>query len=200
MRNFTLITVLLFCSLRCVSFAVSKFQTAEVLPGKEVTLLCSNFSSSLSQIIWFRVTKGSEPSCVSFMFKPHEPATFCHRFQNGKFETSTNISTVFLKIKQVNLSDSGLYFCGYYVSGNPVIVDATHLEVQDVFDVITKLLSMILGGVTLFLIMIIICLAVKIKKLQKAHVEELNLQKTESQSSDELNYAAVTFRPKTERN
>ena len=43
---------------------------------------------------------------------------------------SSNISTVFLKIKHVNSSDSGLYFCGYYNSRNPVICDATHLEVQ----------------------------------------------------------------------
>lgn len=64
------------------------------------------------------------------MFKPHEPASFCTGFQNGKFEMSTNLSTVFLKIKQVDLLDSGLYFCGFKIHSNPVIVEATDLVVQ----------------------------------------------------------------------
>lgn len=64
------------------------------------------------------------------MFKPHEPASFCTGFQNGKFEMSTNLSTVFLKIKQVDLLDSGLYFCGFKIDRSPVIVEATDLVVQ----------------------------------------------------------------------
>lgn len=64
------------------------------------------------------------------MFEPHEPASFCAGFQNGKFEMSTNLSTVFLKIKQVDLLDSGLYFCGFKMDRSPVIVEATYLVVQ----------------------------------------------------------------------
>ncbi|XP_039677617.1 uncharacterized protein LOC120572385 [Perca fluviatilis] len=200
MRNFTLMTVLLLCCLSWISVSVSESQTVEVQPGEDVTLLCSNFSSTPSQIYWFRAVKRSQPRCVSFMFEAPEPATLCDGFQNGKFEMTSNMSAVFLKIKQVNSSDSGLYFCGYIITKNLVIVDATYLEVQDVFDGITKLMSGILGALTAFLAMIIICQAVKIKKLQKAHIEERNLQQTESLGSDDLNYAAVTFRPKTERN
>ncbi|XP_067435992.1 uncharacterized protein [Thunnus thynnus] len=200
MRNFISTTALLLCILSWISVSVSEFYTVDVQPGEDVTLLCSNFSSVPSQIFWFRVVKRSKPHCISSMFKPLEPASFCEGFQNGKFEMRSNISTFFLKIKQLDLTDSGLYFCGYYVSKNPIIVSATYLEVQGESDGITKLMSVILGGLTILLVMIIIGLVVKIRKFQTAHVEELNPHQTESQDSDDLNYAAVTFQLKDTRN
>lgn len=113
-----------------ISVSVSDSQTFEVQSGEEVTLLCSNYSSSPTEIFWFRVTKRSELHCICSMSQPHEPASFCTGIQSGKFEMSTNISTVFLKIKQVDLLDSGLYFCGTYLSNYAVIVHATNVEVQ----------------------------------------------------------------------
>uniref|UniRef100_A0A3P9BIN2 Ig-like domain-containing protein n=1 Tax=Maylandia zebra TaxID=106582 RepID=A0A3P9BIN2_9CICH len=183
----TLLTdVLLPC--RWISVSVSDSQTFEVQSGEEVTLLCSNYSSSPTEIFWFRVTKRSELHCICSMSQPHEPASFCTGIQSGKFEMSTNISTVFLKIKQVDLWDSGLYFCGTYLSNYAVIVHATNVEVQDVFDGLPKMMSVVLGALTVFLIVAVIYLAAKIKHLQKGIF---------SQSSDP-DYAAVTFHPKTE--
>ncbi|XP_030578687.1 immunoglobulin superfamily member 6-like [Archocentrus centrarchus] len=196
MRNFDWLTVFFLCSLSWISVSVSDSQTLEVHSGEEVTLLCSNFSSSPTQIIWFRVTKGSRVHCITSLFKPHEPASFCTGFENGNFEMSTNISTVFLKIKQVDLLDSGLYFCGWKFSNNPVIVDATYLVVQDMFERFTSVVSVILAVLTVLLIAVTVCLAVKIKKLHKAHAEEQNPQQEERQSSEHLDYAAVTFHPK----
>ncbi|XP_027144011.1 uncharacterized protein LOC109140675 isoform X2 [Larimichthys crocea] len=199
MRSFTLITALLLCSLSWISVSASESQTVEVQPGQEVTLLCSNFSSVPTQILWFKLVNRTQPCCISHMFNPHEPATFCPGFQNEKFEMRSNISTVFLKIKQVDLSDSGLYFCGYYISRDPVIVDATYLEVQE-FDGVKNLMSVTLAALTAFLVMVVICLAVKIKKLQNACAEERNPQQTESPTADDLNYATVTFHQNTKRN
>ncbi|XP_062301039.1 uncharacterized protein LOC134006006 [Scomber scombrus] len=198
MRNFTLTTALLLCSLSWIS--ASEFFTVDVQTGEEVTLLCSNFSSAPTQIFWFRVVKrSSEPHCISFIFQSFMPASFCEGFQNDKFEMSTNLSTIFLKIKQVNLTDSGLYFCGYKISKSPVIVSATYLEVQE-SGVILMLTSVILGGLTTVLVMVIIGLLLKIRKRKTAHIEELNLHQTESPECNDLNYAAVTFHPKDGRN
>ncbi|XP_031592163.2 uncharacterized protein LOC116317516 [Oreochromis aureus] len=193
MRNFDSLIVLLVCSLSWIPVS----QPLEVQSEKEVTLLCSNFSSSPTQIFWFRVTNRAKLTCIAVMFKPHEPASFCDGFQNGKFEMSTNISTVFLKIKQVDLLDSGLYFCGYKIQKSTVIVEATDLVVQDTFIGLPNVMSVILGVLTVFLITVIVCLAVKIKKLQKAHTGEENL-KQQRQISELPHNGAVTFRPDTE--
>nr|XP_046236575.1 uncharacterized protein LOC124054518 [Scatophagus argus] len=194
MRN--LIIALLLCSLSWISVSDSESKIVKVQSGEEVTLLCSNFSSAPTQMLWFTLVNRSQPQCVSFMFTALEHASFCGGFENGKFEMRSNLSTLFLKIKQVDLFDSGLYFCGYYLGGHPVIISTTYLEVQEVFDGITQLMSVILGSVVIFLGTIVICLTVKIKKLQKAHAEEQNQQ----QAEDELNYATVSFHPKPKRN
>uniref|UniRef100_A0A4W6D5I4 Ig-like domain-containing protein n=1 Tax=Lates calcarifer TaxID=8187 RepID=A0A4W6D5I4_LATCA len=199
MRNFTLMSGLLLLSLSWISISVSEFHTVEVQPGEEVTLLCTNFTSSPTLIIWFRVVKLLKPSCISTIYTSSRPASFCDGFQNDRFEVTSNSSTVFLKIRKVDSSDSGLYFCGYHITSNPVIVGATYLEVQVFLVGVTKM-SVILGGLTVFLALVIVGLIVKIKKLQKAHVGEKNPQQAENLGSDELNYATVTFRPKKSRN
>ncbi|XP_037614591.1 uncharacterized protein LOC119481567 isoform X1 [Sebastes umbrosus] len=127
MRSFTLITALLLCSLSSVSGSES--QTVKVQSGDEVTLTCNNISSGQTQTDWFRVINRTKPSCISSMYWFDDEASFCVGFQN-RFEMSSNISTVFLKIKRVDFSDSGLYFCGFYVAPHTVIADATHLIVQ----------------------------------------------------------------------
>uniref|UniRef100_A0A4W6D5H2 Ig-like domain-containing protein n=1 Tax=Lates calcarifer TaxID=8187 RepID=A0A4W6D5H2_LATCA len=117
-----------FQSHGCIS--VSESQTVEVQSGEEATLLCSNFTTSPSQIIWFRLTNRTQPRCISSIYTATDPASLCSGVQEGKYEMRSNISTVFLKMKDVDSSDSGLYFCGYYISRHPVIVSATYLKVQ----------------------------------------------------------------------
>ncbi|XP_008285396.1 T-cell surface glycoprotein CD8 beta chain-like [Stegastes partitus] len=199
MRNSALATVLLLHSLGWISVLAAEFRYVEAQPGENVTLLCSNFSNVPTHIIWHRAVKRSKFSCVSSMFKASEPDRLCEGVQRGKFEMTSNMSTVFLSIKHVDLSDSGLYFCGYMLSKNPVVVDATNLEVQDVLEGLTKLMSVILGALTVFLATVTVCLAVKIKKLLKAHAEEQEPRQMERKESDDLNYASVTFIPKPER-
>uniref|UniRef100_A0A8C7XSE2 Immunoglobulin V-set domain-containing protein n=1 Tax=Oryzias sinensis TaxID=183150 RepID=A0A8C7XSE2_9TELE len=46
-----------------------------------------------------------------------------------RFLMTSNITHVFLNIKSVNFSDSGLYFCGHKNGASAVIFGATHLLV-----------------------------------------------------------------------
>ncbi|XP_039677614.1 uncharacterized protein LOC120572382 [Perca fluviatilis] len=208
MRSFTLITALLLCSLSWISVSASESHTVEVQSGGDVTLMCSNISSVITQTEWFRVINRTKPSCVSSMYGSDGKPSFCDGFQNG-FEMSSNISTVFLKIKRVDLSDSGLYFCGIYIEGHSVIAGATHLKVQtdeSDFGVDVKTeeesdgIIVILGVLTVFFMIAVIVLSVKNRKLQKAAKEELHPERNKNVGSDDLNSAALRFLPNTIRN
>lgn len=113
-----------------ISASNSGFHTVEVQPGEGVTLLCSNFSNYPSHIVWFKLANRPNISCISHMWSSTDNALFYDGFQNGKFNMTSNSSTLFLKIKQIDFSDSGLYICGFNSNGNPVIVSATYLMVQ----------------------------------------------------------------------
>ncbi|XP_039997470.1 uncharacterized protein LOC120797683 [Xiphias gladius] len=242
MRNFTSITALfLFLSLLFVSgwisVSVSQSQTLEVQPGEEVTLLCSNISKEPTHTFWSRLDEKTTVSCIASMYGSDSEASFCDGFKKG-FEMSSDVSTVFLKIKRVDLSDSGLYFCGFYIIKNIIINNTIHLNVQDnseskdgvdfetekMPDGETNLMSVILAGLTVFLTVVIIVLAVKIRKLQKGKAdvffvthrvvrcmkllfvfchlsanEEFHLERNQNLGSDDLNSAALSLLPKTVR-
>ncbi|XP_050931575.1 uncharacterized protein LOC108881999 isoform X5 [Lates calcarifer] len=211
MGSFILITALFLYSYNWISVSVSETQTVEVQLGQEVTLLCPNISKHPTQTDWFRLVNRTEVSCVSAMYKSDGEASFCDGFQN-RFEMSSNITTVFLKIKRVDFSDSGLYFCGFYINAHTVISNTVHLNVQDgdfdnevdfktekTPDGITNLMTVVLGALTVFLTIVIIVLAVKIRKLQTAVNEEPQTERNKNLGSDDLNYAALSFQSKAKR-
>ncbi|XP_038586801.1 uncharacterized protein LOC119911891 [Micropterus salmoides] len=213
MMNFTLVTALL-CTFSWISVSVSEFHTVEVQPGEEVTLMCSNFTSTPSHINWFRLNNRPNASCISSMFSSDTNATFCDGFQNSKFNMTSNTTTIFLKIKQVDLSDSELYFCGFYSNGNSVIVSATYLKVQGSDDshgdVDSKCESKILLKIS-FIVQIIKCFKVHtlnsfasnfiFSQVSKPKIDN-NLMSDckyfylQNLGSDALTYAALSFRSK----
>uniref|UniRef100_A0A671XVG0 Immunoglobulin domain-containing protein n=1 Tax=Sparus aurata TaxID=8175 RepID=A0A671XVG0_SPAAU len=219
MKSFTFMTSLLLCSFSWISVSGSESHTLEVRTGYEVTLLCSDLATSPTWKEWFRVVNRTKPHCISSLYGSDDEVSFCDGFQNGKFEMSSNVSTVFLKIKQVELSDTGLYFCGFYMKTHTVISTATYLNVQGKTGKsnstislgeerygMANIMCLILGGLTVLLTIFIIALAVKIKKLLTAVNEgeqpggnKVNPTIT-NMGSDDLNYAAVHFQAKPKRN
>uniref|UniRef100_A0A3B4ZTI1 Ig-like domain-containing protein n=1 Tax=Stegastes partitus TaxID=144197 RepID=A0A3B4ZTI1_9TELE len=189
MRGCTAITVLLVC---CISESYS----VKVQSGKDVTLMCSNISTTSTQTDWFRVVNRTKPSCISSMYNADTNGSLCDGFQNGKFEMSSNVTTVFLKIKRVDVSDIGLYFCGFYIREHTVISTSVKLRIQGKIKT-THLMSVILGGVTAGLTIVVIVLAVQIWKLQKGTdgLEPF----AHSKLKNDLNYAAVTFQARSKR-
>uniref|UniRef100_A0A3Q1C5F9 Ig-like domain-containing protein n=1 Tax=Amphiprion ocellaris TaxID=80972 RepID=A0A3Q1C5F9_AMPOC len=155
MMCFTVKTALLLCGLSWIYLSVTECRMVEVQPGEDVTLLCSNFSSSPSQIIWYKLVNGTHPRCISSIFSSTQPASFCSGVEPDRFELTSNSSTLFFKIKQVDLADSGFYFCGFYYKTHPVIVNSTYLQVQDRYYKF------------LFSAMVIFCISLPCKKSAK---------------------------------
>uniref|UniRef100_A0AAZ1XBR7 Ig-like domain-containing protein n=1 Tax=Oreochromis aureus TaxID=47969 RepID=A0AAZ1XBR7_OREAU len=111
-----------------ISVLAFELHTVKVQPGEEVTLQCSNLSSYPVHLSWFRSTNRSNASKISSMFSPESNATFYEGFQNSKFNMTSNTSVLFLEIKQVDSSDSGLYFCGEDSSEKLIVYSATNLK------------------------------------------------------------------------
>ncbi|XP_032400132.1 uncharacterized protein LOC116707083 [Etheostoma spectabile] len=211
--NRSLITALILCSISWISVSGSESltETVEGRPGGEVTLTCSNMSSREAPTFWLRVVNRTKASWISTMTSSAGTPLYRVGNQDGKFHMSSNISTLFLQIKRVDVFDSGLYLCGFYIGGR-FNSSTIHFNVKgndksrddddrksEKSDGTVNLMSLVLGALTVLLFMIIIGLVVIIRKLQKAANEEQNPQQPENRAPEEVNYAAVAFRPKTRR-
>uniref|UniRef100_A0A672FCE4 Immunoglobulin domain-containing protein n=1 Tax=Salarias fasciatus TaxID=181472 RepID=A0A672FCE4_SALFA len=132
METLTLISALL--SIFCwISSSFGDFRTVEVLPGEDVTMLCSNFTSlsMIAHVFWCRLTNTeSRIRHISSMLSSDGNVTLYAGFQNGRFTMTSNNSHVFLNIKPVDLSDVGLYFCGHNINRSVDILNRTYLKIQ----------------------------------------------------------------------
>ncbi|XP_076738861.1 uncharacterized protein LOC105941419 isoform X3 [Maylandia zebra] len=206
MRSFVLITALIFCSLRWIFISGSEVHTVTVQRGEDVTLQCSNISTSPTHTEWFRVINTTKTSCISSMFGSHGQASFCDGFQNGKFNMSSNVTSVFLKMTEVGLSDVGLYFCGFYMDVHIIISNAVELRFEggetndeefktEESERMIHPMNIIPGSLTGLLIILVIILVLKIKTPQ-TDPQPGNIK---NKSSDDLNYAAMSIQTKLKR-
>ncbi|XP_028998944.1 uncharacterized protein LOC114851335 [Betta splendens] len=210
MKTFIWISAVVICSISCISVSEAQSQTVKVQSGQSVTLWSPTRPGD-AVIIWSRLINANKASCICSMTASNE-AHFCDGFNKRKYEmgVSTN-NTVFLTIKTVELSDSGLYFCQYlkkkkityYViqlnaEGSEKTQDDLTTQSQPTYET-TCVMSLILSGLTVFLLMIVTGLVVSLRKLQTAENEEQKTRQRENLASDDLNYAAVSFCPKKRR-
>uniref|UniRef100_A0A671XX51 Immunoglobulin V-set domain-containing protein n=1 Tax=Sparus aurata TaxID=8175 RepID=A0A671XX51_SPAAU len=178
-----------------ISASVSQYQTVEALPGEEVTLQYNNISKHDSQTFWSRLVNITKINCVVVMFRYRSRLKICDGYEKGKFEMKSNISSVFLNIKKVDSSDSGLYYCGFLIEGTPSLTPI-HLKVNGESDGIAMLTSVILGALTVVLVLVIIGLVVENRKLQTAVKEDQNPERRgENLLSDQLKDAALSCYP-----
>lgn len=113
-----------------VSLSGCVFHTLSVYCGDNVTLQCANFTQHKSHVFWFKLTDQPNASSIARMKSSDSNATLCDGFQSGKFNMSSDCVTLKLTIKQVNSSDSGLYYCGFMSNNYTVIKSATSLIVK----------------------------------------------------------------------
>uniref|UniRef100_A0A3Q1FFX8 Ig-like domain-containing protein n=1 Tax=Acanthochromis polyacanthus TaxID=80966 RepID=A0A3Q1FFX8_9TELE len=94
-------------------------------------LLCTItgfFSYIISNIVWYKLTSGANVSCISSMSSSN--TLVCEGFQFGNIKMTSNITNLPLKIKSVDVSDSGMYFCGCCNDDPTVLFSPQYLNVQ----------------------------------------------------------------------
>uniref|UniRef100_A0A3P9N1T7 Ig-like domain-containing protein n=1 Tax=Poecilia reticulata TaxID=8081 RepID=A0A3P9N1T7_POERE len=127
MMNFSLFGALL-CMFSWSSTSVCQFHSVVVQPGGEVTLRCSNLSRVPAFLRWFKLADG--PNATTIVSMNSSGWSSLNKIHLGRFTMTSNITDLFLDIRSVDFSDTGLYFCGFRTDGNPVIFSATFLKVE----------------------------------------------------------------------
>uniref|UniRef100_A0A3B4AIJ0 Ig-like domain-containing protein n=1 Tax=Periophthalmus magnuspinnatus TaxID=409849 RepID=A0A3B4AIJ0_9GOBI len=108
----------------------SAFGHKNLTVGGNITLSCSNISKTTTQVDWFRVENGTKACCISSLYGYNCEPSYCSGFKHRRFQMSANVTDVFLTIYEVKTSDSGLYFCGFFIKSNIVLGEATYLSVE----------------------------------------------------------------------
>uniref|UniRef100_A0A8C8EGP4 Ig-like domain-containing protein n=1 Tax=Oncorhynchus tshawytscha TaxID=74940 RepID=A0A8C8EGP4_ONCTS len=152
--------------------------------GENVTLQCINVLKTPGHVGWFKQVNGSEPLCITSMWSSVPTVHHQNGFQGKSIKMFMTNITIFLTITEVEVADSGLYFCGMSDTCF-IFANATVLKVQD-GTMNLFLLVVILAVVTAVLLIIILILVLKVRR-------DANRLNTDP---DALNYAALNFTSK----
>ncbi len=115
--------------------AVKASQTVNLSaqPGENVTIWCQHNTNVGKNIHWFKQTNNSVPIAIVYMMVTYQlkelKATYLNDFQQDRLLMSLSTENTSLKMLNVDVSDSGLYFCGWE-SWVMVFGDGTQLDIK----------------------------------------------------------------------
>ncbi|XP_016324391.1 uncharacterized protein LOC107674800 [Sinocyclocheilus anshuiensis] len=203
-----IISALLICGMGLLT-AVKSSQIVNLSaqPGENVTIWCQHTSETGINIHWFKQTNSSVPIAIVYMMISYQlkeiHKSYLNGFQQDRLLMILNIKNTSLRILNVDVSDSGLYFCGWE-SRIITFSDGTHLDIKDLkkssistrdcSENIFYKLTFIFGGI--IVILIIIPFIVLIIKIQNRNTQEKDADRHVTQHHEEPQssvYAALQF-------
>uniref|UniRef100_A0A8C1F2I7 Ig-like domain-containing protein n=1 Tax=Cyprinus carpio carpio TaxID=630221 RepID=A0A8C1F2I7_CYPCA len=119
-----------------MQFKVSHWPTVNLSAqaGKNATIWCQHTSESGINIHWFKQTNNSVPIAIVYMMISYQLKEihkhYLNGFQQDRILMSLNIKNTSLRILNVDVSDSGLYFCGWD-SWVMTFGDGTNLDIKE---------------------------------------------------------------------
>uniref|UniRef100_A0A671SLC3 Ig-like domain-containing protein n=1 Tax=Sinocyclocheilus anshuiensis TaxID=1608454 RepID=A0A671SLC3_9TELE len=120
-----------FCLLTAVKS--SQIVNLSAQPGENVTIWCQHTSETGINIHWFKQTNSSVPIAIVYMMISYQlkeiHKSYLNGFQQDRLLMILNIKNTSLRILNVDVSDSGLYFCGWE-SRIITFSDGTHLDIK----------------------------------------------------------------------
>uniref|UniRef100_A0A3B3BCF8 Ig-like domain-containing protein n=1 Tax=Oryzias melastigma TaxID=30732 RepID=A0A3B3BCF8_ORYME len=93
------------------SSVIQKGGFLSVSTGDTVTLECSYMGADLTWIFWYKQTLGQRPEPISSFYAYGSILTFFDQFNNPRFSLDTKNQNHYLKISDLQLSDSATYYC-----------------------------------------------------------------------------------------
>ncbi|CAB1351600.1 unnamed protein product, partial [Coregonus sp. 'balchen'] len=109
--------------------SVSPPSSVVVHPGDNVTLQCTNVTGAPGHIGWFKQVNYSEPLGIASMYSSESTVRHHNGFQPSHMEMFVSHRIIFLKITELDVADSGLYFCGMF-DKYIIFTNATVLKVH----------------------------------------------------------------------
>lgn len=102
-----------------------------VSSGTTVSFLCPNILTEPSYIAWFKQINVSLPLCIVTQFVGDNPGDiiYLNGFKKDHIEMSANNACSSLKIVNVDVSDSGFYYCGSFLTNYMKFHNKTQLVV-----------------------------------------------------------------------
>uniref|UniRef100_A0A674ECZ1 Ig-like domain-containing protein n=1 Tax=Salmo trutta TaxID=8032 RepID=A0A674ECZ1_SALTR len=124
------VTILVLCSFYLTHVvSVSPPHLMVVHSGENVTLQCINVLKKMGYIGWFKQVNSSEPLCITSMWSSLPTVHHQNGFHGNHMKMFIANRTTFLRITEVDVADSGLYFCGM-LDNYFIFTNATVLKVQ----------------------------------------------------------------------
>ncbi|XP_048041406.1 uncharacterized protein LOC125265314 [Megalobrama amblycephala] len=198
--------------------------------GTTVSFLCPNILTEPSYIAWFKQINGSLPVCVvtQYVSKIQADSIYLNGFKKEHIEMSVNKTFSSLKIDNVDVSDSGFYYCGSFLTNymkfhnktQLVVVNETNQLKEDITNAdcgateetsrschIYYTLILILSGLVLLPTVFAIVVLIRLKKSNKqrqdaqrhGHNKEMNKHLQQKEQDEDLNYAALSLDKKKSR-
>ncbi|XP_051757426.1 novel immune-type receptor 7b [Ctenopharyngodon idella] len=198
--------------------------------GTTVSFLCPNILTEPSYIAWFKQINVSLPLCIVTQFVGDKPGDiiYLNGFKKDHIEMSANNACSSLKIVNVDVSDSGFYYCGSFLTNymkfhnktQLVVVNETNQFKKDtanadcgateetsrcchIYYTLTLILSSLVLLPTVFATVLLIRLKKSNKQRQDAqrhgNNKEMNKQLQQKEQDEDLNYAALSLDKKKSR-
>lgn len=185
-----------------------------VRPGENVTLQCSDVNKDPGHIAWFKQINRSEPLCITSMYSSDTNQVKYHNgFQPRRVEMRYYNTSSFLRIREVDFSDFGFYFCGK-MDVVMTFTNMTFLKVKVNDDAVNYPsrpcadgdkdgtlsvfpLVIVLGVVAAVLLLVILILLLHISRRGRDSGSSSQQQQDKQvQDCDNLNYASLNFTTK----